>query len=240
MSISTQTPQGPDPQALNRSKKKKSSNARTSQHEIVHRMGNLVQHTMRRLLDLSDVDFLGGRAPPRVEQLRKVNQGETLRGRAASGEMEDNGGLHGREERVPRGRDTVVHEIRLVDTPVFGFASRLTDDTRTPEGFASKNPCLSHVKAEIGKRTAPPCPSLRPHNINNPLHLASKVAHKIILPTSNHIVESDNLRVGDLPSRRQCTKRRQTIYHGLRELVSGKFLESDVRSVNVGLMLWRV
>ena len=47
---------------------------------------------------------------------------------------------------------------------------------------------------------------------------------KWVLPTSNNIMERDDLRVGYLPSGRQRAERRQTINHGLREFVAGNFL----------------
>ena len=72
--------------------------------------------------------LLRRRAPPRVEQLGKVDEREALRRPAAAGKVEDDVGLHGREERIARRRGAVVEEVGLVDTAVFRLSRRFSYD----------------------------------------------------------------------------------------------------------------
>lgn len=66
--------------------------------------------------------------PPRVEELREVEDGEPRVRHAASCKMKDDGGLHRREEGVAGGGVRVVEEVGLGDSPVLRGGRCFPDD----------------------------------------------------------------------------------------------------------------
>ena len=76
-----------------------------------------------------DLYRLRGCLPTRIEELGEVVQGEALRAVATTGEMEDDGRLHGGEQRIAGSGDAVVEEVGLIDAPVLALRRRLADDT---------------------------------------------------------------------------------------------------------------
>lgn len=123
---------------------------RTSQAKVVDGVRNLVKEG-QRVRGLCLCSLLGGRTPPRVEQLRKFDEGESLLRAAASSKVEDDRGLHGGEERVARRRGTVVQEVGLVDAPVLGLGRGLANDATERQQKRCKRDEL---------RTARSCPFL--------------------------------------------------------------------------------
>lgn len=101
-------------------------NRLTSLHKVIRRMRNLIEHGTSGRLGL--LSLLQRRFPPRVEQLRKVNEGKTLGATATTREMEDDGGFHGREQRVAGVGYAVVQEIRLVYASILGLGSGFPND----------------------------------------------------------------------------------------------------------------
>jgi len=59
--------------------------------------------------------------PSWIQQLCKVNESQSLRADSSSGEVEDNRGFHGREERVTRTGGGVVEEVSLIYSAIFTF-----------------------------------------------------------------------------------------------------------------------
>ena len=100
----------------------------TSEPKVVRRMCNLVE---QRLGLRSRLGFhrLPWRLPSGVQELPEVERRQALRSVPAAGEMEDNGRFHWGEEGVAGTACTVVEEIRLVNSAVFGLRSSFTDDT---------------------------------------------------------------------------------------------------------------
>jgi hypothetical protein len=61
--------------------------------------------------------------PPWIQQLRKVKESQSLCAKSTSGEVEYNGGFHGREKRVTRTRGGVIKEVGLIYAAIFAFGS---------------------------------------------------------------------------------------------------------------------
>lgn len=109
------------------------STCKTAQGKVVTRLEDLAQHSRRLCLGLSEhnaagSDQLAGASPRRVQDLGEVAQAQAARGLVQAGKVEEDVGLHGREQGEARDAGGVVEELGTSDLAVAAARARPADD----------------------------------------------------------------------------------------------------------------